>query len=112
MMFDMPNIDFEPLPRKNLLQVLRNTTSAMAVTEAAEHEPKIRASTREIAQLPPKICPAVLVQRDIVEIARPDPSLSQTISDRVRRKPCPMLYAAETFLFGRRDELPVADQSR
>ena len=73
-------------------------------------EPEIRALRGQIGKLPEEIGPAVLIDRDMLDVGQLKTCLPQAVGDRLRRKAGPVLDAAEALLLRCRDELAVTNE--
>ena len=96
------------LAREGLLQQNREPRAGAAIAYPAEHQIDIGALGQEIADLAHEVGATVLIERDVFHVRKLNACLTQTIGDGVRRKPRPMLDAAESLLLGSSDQLAVS----
>ena len=88
----------------------RDVSSSAPVLQAVKHEAEIRAFCHQIGQLPEEIGPAVLIDRNMLNIRQGEACFPQAIGNCLRRKANPMLHTAKPLLFRRSNKLAVADE--
>src|SRR6267378_4367409 len=76
---------------------------------ATPQQSRIGALRQNVAQLTDKICPAILIHCNVVNIGERDPGLRQAVCDRLRRKPRPVLDATKTLLLRRCHECAITN---
>src|SRR5262249_50098940 len=84
-------------------------SSSAPVLQAVKHESDVRALRHQIGQLPEEIGPAVLIDRNMLNIGNGEACFPQAVGNCLRGKASPMLYTAEPLLFRRSNKLAVAD---
>ena len=63
--------------------------------------------TQQIAKLTDEVGPAVLIDRDVVNVTQSNSRLTQTILNRLNREPGPVLHPAKALLLSGGDQLAV-----
>jgi hypothetical protein len=74
-----------------------------AISYSPKHQCRIWPLPYQIRDLAPKICAAVLIYGDVVNVLQAHASMTKAIFDRLRWKSRPVLHTAKTFLFDGRD---------
>ena len=110
MMFNVVHPSMEVLAREGCSHQFRNASSSAPILQAAQHESEVRPLRYNIGQLPKEIGPAVLIDRDVLNIGKLETRFPQAVGNCLRREARTMLHAAEPLLFRRRDEFPVAHE--
>jgi hypothetical protein len=91
-------------------QQLLNAPARLSVLEPVENEREVWTLGQYVGHLPEQIGPVVLINGDVLDIGEPEARFAQAVGDRVRREAGPMLQAAKSLLFRRRNERAVAHQ--
>ena len=86
--------------------------AGLPVAQAPQHQAEVRPLLQDVAELPQLVGAAVLVDRDMVDVAQARAGFREAIGDRLRGKAGPVLDAPEPFLLGGGDQHAVADQAR
>src|SRR4051812_19726153 len=107
MMLDMVQYCSQSVARERGGEVFRNLFASAPGPYSLKHQAKSGAGGREIGKLAHPLCRAVLVDRDVVDIAKAQVAFAQAICHRLRRKPGPMLHATKALFFRRRNKLAV-----
>jgi hypothetical protein len=82
------------------------------VPKACHHQGYFGRMAQDIANLAQPMSPIVHIGGDMIYIAKPQTGFSQAVSDRLRRKPRPMLDAPKPLFFRRRNQRAVFYESR
>ena len=110
MMLNLVHRATEALAGKALGHQFRDISSSASVLQAVKHESEVRALRHQIGQLPEEIGPAVLIDRNMLNIGQGEACFPQAVGNCLRGKASPMLHAAEALLFRRSNKLAVADE--
>src|SRR4051812_35871985 len=107
MMFDIVPFRAQPVAGEQGGETIREPVASAPVPEALKHKTGVGTGGREIDELARQLRRAVLVDRDMVDIAGVQSGFTQAISDGMRRKSGPVLDSAEPLLLHRRDEFSI-----
>src|SRR5262249_36472981 len=110
MVLNLVHLAAEVLARKARGHQFRDVSSSTPVLEAVKHESEVRALRHQIGQLPEEIGPAVLIDRNMLNVGKGDAGFPQAVGNRLRWEASPMLHAAEAFFFSRSNKLAVAEE--
>ena len=98
MMFNWMDRRADSFAGERLLKKCGDPRPRTPITEPSEHQIDVRALREKVAYFAQEVGATVLIKRDVVYIRELNACLTQTISDRLRRKSCPMLYTTESLL--------------
>jgi hypothetical protein len=98
------------LPGKGVLKKRWYPCPRTPITQAAEHQIDVGALREKVAYFAQEVCAVVLIKGDVVNIRELNACFTQAISDRLRRKSCPMLYTPESLLLRGSNQLTVSYQ--
>src|SRR3954453_208193 len=108
MMLDVMQCRAQSVAREQGSETVRERLAGTPVPYSLKYKARIGAGGHHIGELARQLCRAVLIDREMVDIAEAQLAFTQTIRDRLRRKPGPMLDSAKPLLLRRRDELAIA----
>src|SRR4051812_36973889 len=98
MMLDVMQCGAQPVAREQGGETLREPLTGAPVPYALKHKANSGAGGQQISELARQLCRAVLVDREMVDIAKAQLAFTQAIRDRLRRKSGPMLDPAKPLL--------------
>src|SRR5262249_23253403 len=110
MVLNLVHLAAEVLAGKARGHQFRDISSSTPVLQAVKHKSEVRALRHQIGQLPEEIGPAVLIDRNMLNIRKGEAGFPQAVGNCLRRETSPMLHAAEALLFRRSNKLAVADE--
>src|SRR5262249_6134107 len=99
MMFDGMKDAAQCIAGKRLGEELRNMLAAPSILDALEDEMRVRGVSQNVCDLPRAVGAAVLVHRDVVDVAKPKLGFAQAIGNRLAGKARPMLDPPKPLLF-------------
>src|SRR3954469_17079340 len=95
MMFYIVPFRAQPVAGEQGGETIGEPVAGAPVPEALKHKTGVGTGGRKIDELARQLRRAVLVDRDMIDIAEAQPGFTQTIRDRLRRKPGPVLDATK-----------------
>src|SRR5262249_41806169 len=110
MMLNLMHLCTEVLAGKARGHQFRDISSSAPVLQAVEHESEVRTLRHQIGKLPEEIGPAVLIDRNMLNIGKGEACFPQAVGNCLRREASPMLHAAEALLFRRSNKLAISDE--
>src|SRR5262245_3437093 len=95
MVLNLVHLATEMLTGKVRGHQFRDVSSSAPVLQAVKHESEVRALRHQVGQLPEEIGPAVLIDRNMLNVGKGEVGFPQAVGNRLRWKASPMLHAAE-----------------
>jgi hypothetical protein len=96
------------LIRKRRFQQRSNAITLVAITQPIQHQPHIRPAPDHIAEALPKIGPAILIDRNMIDIGQRQPGIFKAPGNGLAGEASPMLDPAKAFLFRRCNKFAVS----
>src|SRR5205823_70559 len=111
MMFDMMNLRLQ-LHLVAGFDCLLDRRRAADVFDLLPHQFRMWPVGEHESEPPPVMHTGLAIDRDMIDIAQLDPPCAQTIINRVRRQPGPVLDPAKPFFLGGSDYFSIDNQTR